>query len=76
MLIEVLPQVAAELARPMGNIDKLTIISTEGAAELPKTVTNNLMQTLEMLKSTTGLDVEALVQKYAGGAAATVTLPA
>ena len=64
MLIEVLPKVAAELARPMGNIDKLTVISTDGAGELPKQVTNNLVQTMEMLKATTGLDLESLIQKY------------
>ena len=64
MLIEVMPKVAAELARPMGNIDKLTVISADGAGELPKQVTNNLVQTMEMLKATTGLDVESLIQKY------------
>ncbi|MEI2712165.1 MAG: SPFH domain-containing protein [Nocardioides sp.] len=66
MLIEVLPKVAAELAKPMGSIDKLTVISSDGAGELPKQVTNNLVQTMELLKSTTGMDLEALVQKYAG----------
>jgi len=64
MLIEVMPKVAAELARPMGNIDKLTVISADGAGELPKQVTNNLVQTMEMLRATTGLDVESLIQKY------------
>ena len=64
MLIEVMPKVAAELARPMGSIDKLTVISADGAGELPKQVTNNLVQTMEMLKATTGLDVESLIQKY------------
>ncbi|SFA81790.1 flotillin [Nocardioides alpinus] len=66
MLIEVMPKVAAELARPMGNIDKLTVISADGAGELPKQVTNNFVQTMELLKTTTGLDVESLIQKYAG----------
>ena len=35
MLIEVMPKVAAELARPMAGIDKLTVISADGAGELP-----------------------------------------
>ena len=64
MLIEVLPQVAAEVARADGHIDKLTVISTDGAGELPKQVTDNVVQTMEMLKTTTGLDVESLIQKY------------
>ncbi|UFN46482.1 flotillin family protein [Nocardioides okcheonensis] len=65
MLIEVMPKVAAELARPMAGIDKLTVISADGAGELPRQVTNNLVQTMELLKATTGLDVEQLIQKYA-----------
>ena len=69
MLIEMLPKVAAEVARPMGSIDKLTVVSTDGAAALPKQVTNNLVQTMELLKSTTGMDLEALVQKYVGDGA-------
>ena len=65
MLIEVMPKVAAELARPMAGIDKLTVISADGAGELPKQVTNNFVQTMELLRTTTGLDVEQLIQKYA-----------
>ena len=77
MLIEVMPKVAAELARPMAGIDKLTVISTDGAGELPRQVSNNLVQTMELLKSTTGLDIESLIQKYATtSAAATPTLEA
>ncbi len=40
MLIEVLPQLAHEVAAPMAAIDKLTVISTDGAGEVPKQVTN------------------------------------
>ena len=77
MLIEVMPKVAAELARPMGGIDKLTVISADGAGELPRQVTNNLVQTMELLKATTGLDVEQLIQKYSGTTgAAEVSAPA
>ncbi len=68
MLIEILPQVAREVAAPMGAIDKLTVISTDGAGQLPKQVTGNLVQTLEMLRDTTGIDLEAVVRRYAGRA--------
>ncbi|GAB3750268.1 flotillin family protein [Microlunatus parietis] len=64
MLIEVLPQVAREVAAPMGTIDKLTVISTDGAGAMPKQVTNGVVQTLEMLKNTTGVDLETLVRRY------------
>jgi flotillin len=70
MLVEILPKVAAELAKPMAAIDKLTVISTDGAGELPRQITNNLVQTMELLKNTTGLDLQTIVDRYAGESAA------
>lgn len=67
MLIEVLPQVAHELAAPMSAIDKLTVISTDGAAALPRQVSSNLMQTLQMVKDTTGFDLGSLVGGLSDG---------
>ncbi len=64
MLMEVLPKVAAEVAAPMSNIDTLTVISTDGAGELPKQVTNNIFQTMELLKSTTGVDLQQLLKGF------------
>lgn len=61
MLVEVLPKVARELASPISSIDKLTVISTDGAGALPKAVSNNLTQTLQMVKDTTGFDLEGLL---------------
>ena len=70
MLVEVLPKVAKEVASPMAAIDSLTVLSTEGAAALPKQVTDNLTQTMAMLKSTTGLDLGSMLQRFAGSVAA------
>ena len=66
MLVEVLPKVARELASPMAAIDNLTVISTDGAGALPKQVTANLVQTMSMLKSATGFDLEDIVKRYSG----------
>ena len=66
MLVRVLPDVAREVAAPMGNIEKLTVISADGANELPKQVGQNVVQVMEMLKNTTGIDLQTLAQKYAG----------
>ena len=54
MLIERAPEIARELAAPMSNIDNLTVLSTEGASALPKTVANNFGQLDEVLKTFTG----------------------
>ncbi len=66
MLVGVLPAVAREVAAPMASIDKLTVISADGANELPKQVGQNVVQIMEMLKNTTGIDLQTLAQKYAG----------
>jgi flotillin len=57
----------------MAAIDNLTVISTDGAGALPKQVTANLVQTMSMLKSTTGIDLQEIVARYAGGSPASVT---
>lgn len=69
MLIEVLPQIAKEVAAPIAAIDQLTVLSTDGAGALPKQVTDNVTQTLQMLKTTTGLDLEALIHRSVNKAA-------
>jgi len=69
MLIEVLPQIAKEVAAPISAIDQLTVVSTDGAGALPKQVTSNVVETLNMLKTTTGLDLDALIKKSVGSAA-------
>lgn len=62
MLVEVLPQVVAKAAEPLSAIDKLTVISTDGASQLARTVTDNVAQGMELLTSTTGVDVASLLK--------------
>ncbi|MFE3998238.1 flotillin family protein [Nocardioides sp. YIM B13467] len=78
MLIEVLPQVAREVAAPISAIDNLTVLSTEGAGAIPKQVNDNVIQTLNMLKTTTGVDLGAMLRKAADSTSAngTVEIPA
>ncbi|MFE6649161.1 flotillin family protein [Nocardioides sp. NPDC057772] len=63
MLIEVLPRIAKEVAAPIGAIDNLTVLSTEGAGAIPKQVNDNVVQTLNMLKTTTGVDLGSMLRK-------------
>lgn len=62
MLVEVLPDVVAKASEPLSAIDKLTVISTDGAGQLARTVTDNVAQGVELLSSTTGVDVAQLLQ--------------
>ncbi|MFE5238818.1 MULTISPECIES: flotillin family protein [unclassified Streptomyces] len=71
MLVEVLPQVVAKASEPLSAIDKLTVISTDGATQLSRTVTDNVTQGLELLSSTTGVDLAALLQNLQAKAGTT-----
>ncbi|MFE2290856.1 flotillin family protein [Streptomyces sp. NPDC059452] len=62
MLVEVLPDVVAKASEPLSAIDKMTVISTDGASQLARTVTDNVAQGVELLSSTTGVDVAALLE--------------
>ncbi len=46
MLVEILPVMAEKVAAPLGSIDKLTVVSTDGASQLPRQVTDTLTQTI------------------------------
>ncbi|MEU8889351.1 SPFH domain-containing protein [Streptomyces sp. NPDC048442] len=70
MLVEALPQVVAKAAEPLSAIDKLTVISTDGASQLSRTVTDNVAQGMELLSSTTGVDLTALLKGIAQKGAA------
>lgn len=79
MLVEVLPQVVAKASEPLSAIDKMTVISTDGASQLSRTVTDNVAQGLELLNSTTGVDLGALLknlQTRTGGTTPAVPAPA
>ncbi len=65
MLVEALPQVVAKAAEPLSAIDKLTVISTDGASRLSRQVTDNVAQGMELLSSTTGVDLAELLKGLA-----------
>ncbi|MCK7622558.1 SPFH domain-containing protein [Streptomyces sp. RS10V-4] len=69
MLVEVLPQIVAKASEPLAAVDKLTVISTDGAAQLPRTVATNVAQGMELLSSLSGLDLTALLNRVTAGTA-------
>ena len=58
----------------MGNIDTLTVVSTDGASALPKAVAGNFLQLQELIKSTTGLDLTQMIGQLTDSS--TVVVPA
>lgn len=52
-----LPNVVRAASEPIGQIDNLTVLSTDGASEIVKTATTNLTQTGHAVKGLTGIDL-------------------
>jgi flotillin len=69
-VIALMPEIVRAAAEPMSSIDNLTVVSTDGASALTKTVAQVLSEGQDVIKSLTGLDVQALVSGAAGGFAA------
>ncbi|WP_092966827.1 flotillin family protein [Agromyces sp. CF514] len=66
-IISRLPDIVRAAAEPISNIDKLTVVSTDGASAITKTVGQVLGEGTEVVKSLTGLDVSSILSGLAGG---------
>ncbi|GAA1062197.1 flotillin family protein [Agromyces bracchium] len=67
-IISRLPEIVRAAAEPIANIDTLTVVSTDGASAMTKTVGQVLGEGTEVVKSLTGLDVGSILAGLAGGA--------
>ncbi|MFB8771320.1 flotillin family protein [Streptomyces broussonetiae] len=75
MLVEVLPQVVSKASEPLSAVDKMTVISTDGASQLSRTVADNVAQGVELLGATTGVDLVQLLKGITQRAEGTETAP-
>jgi flotillin len=72
MIMKMLPEYAKQVASPLANIDKITVVDTGGSGENggANRITGyatNLMATLqESLKASSGIDVKELIENYSG----------
>ncbi|GAA4374727.1 flotillin family protein [Agromyces bauzanensis] len=66
-IISRLPEIVRAAADPISNIKTLTVVSTDGASAVTKTVGQVLGEGTEVVKSLTGLDVGAILSGLAGG---------
>jgi flotillin len=71
LLLRVLPQVVQAASAPVGAIDKLTVISTDGASALTKSVAANVAQGLQLGTDLTGIDLPQLLARLSGMAGET-----
>lgn len=69
MIIRMLPEYAKQVASPLSNIDKITVVDTgggsNGGAGKVTAYATDLMSTLqESLKESSGIDVKSLIETY------------
>ncbi|MEP7762496.1 SPFH domain-containing protein [Sanguibacter sp. 25GB23B1] len=69
-LIERLPEIVRAAAEPIGKIQGMTVISTDGASAITKNVASVLSEGQGVIKQLTGVDLNQLISNLAGGAAA------
>ena len=69
-ILTALPEIVRAAAEPMGNIENLTVLSSDGASDLVKNSTRTVAESAAMIKGLTGVDVAALVGAAMGSTAA------
>ncbi len=69
LTLEGLPDVVREAAKPIGDIDSLTVVSTDGANKVTQMSTDALSQGIATIKALTGVDLADVLQKVAGQSA-------
>ncbi|SEN38613.1 flotillin family protein [Lihuaxuella thermophila] len=67
LIVKMLPDLAKQVAQPLGNIEKLTVIDTsgdqgDGATKVSNYVTKLMAQAPEMVKQVSGLDINRMIQ--------------
>ena len=72
LLVKVLPDVVGAAAAPLSAVDKMTVISADGAGSLGRSVAANVAQGLQLSGDLTGIDVAALLRRLGGAAGAQV----
>lgn len=75
MLSTMLPNLVREAAAPMSAIDKLTVISTDGASDMTKRVASNVTQGVQLASDLLGVDLSAMFQRVANGDRSMLTPP-
>ncbi|MGY1683598.1 flotillin domain-containing protein [Geodermatophilus sp. SYSU D01176] len=70
MLVKVLPEVVQAATAPLAGVDKMTVISADGAGSLGRSVAANVAQGVQLSGDLTGVDVAALLRRLGGAAPA------
>lgn len=71
MIVKMLPEYAKQVASPLANIDKITVVDTGsgangGAGKVTGYATDLMAGLQETLKASSGIDMKELIESYAG----------
>jgi flotillin len=66
LLVRVLPGIVQAASAPLSAVDKMTVISSDGAGALGKSVAANVAQGLQLGSDLTGVDIPALLARLGG----------
>jgi flotillin len=69
LIAAVLPDLVSAASEPLSSVERMTVISTDGASEIAKTVSSNVEQGLQIGSDLTGVDLRGLLARLAGGTA-------
>jgi flotillin len=75
LLSAMLPSLVREAAAPLGSIDKVTVISTDGASQMTKNVATNVTQGLQIANDLLGVDLTSLLANITNRHAAQLEPP-
>lgn len=72
MILKMLPEYAKQVAQPLGNIDKITVVDTggngpnSGANKVTSYATNLMAGLQESLKESSGINIKELIEDFSG----------
>jgi flotillin len=66
LITAVLPELVASASEPLSSVERMTVISTDGASEIAKTVASNVEQGLQIGSDLTGIDLRGLMANLGG----------
>lgn len=67
MYFNAMPQIAEAIAKPLGNVDSITMYGEGNTAKMTEDITKTLTQILSGIGDSTGLDIKSVISGFVGG---------
>lgn len=66
LIAGILPDLVSAASEPISAVDRMTVISTDGASSLAKTVSSNVEQGIQIGSDLTGIDLRGILARLGG----------